>query len=220
MERFLIKTRYKGKLELPKKAVIQLPEKIVLVMPVQFIGFAGSIKHQLEKAGKEVILFKSSHGKIPGQILGCDIHKFPGGYQAFLYVGDGKFHPTALLYGNKKPVYCYNPFTEKLEIIKEDCLEKMEKQRKGLLAKFFSSETVGILVCTKSGQNQTKIAEDLRLQLEKAGKEVFVFFSEEINSQSLENFNFIEVWINTACPRLVEDFKCLNGQDLKGFIHL
>jgi diphthamide biosynthesis enzyme Dph1/Dph2-like protein len=73
---------------------------------------------------------------------------------------------------------------------------------------------VGILVTTKPGQNQSKGVELLREKLEKAGKQVFIFLADEINFGSLENFNFIEVWINSACPRIVEDFKCLNLSDL------
>ncbi len=218
MQRLFVETNYQGKLELAKSLIQKLPLKIVLSMPVQFLGFQEEIKKQWISAGKEVSLFKSLHGSVPGQILGCDTFIFPGDYDAFLYIGDGKFHPTALLYSNKKPVYCYNPFTEKLDLLSENHLETLEKQKKGLLAKFFNSERIGILVSTKFGQNQSRTAEELRIKLEKAGKEVFVFLADEINFQSLENFNFVEVWINTACPRIVEDFKCLNRQDLKEFI--
>lgn len=218
MQRLFVETKYQGKLELAKSLIQKLPLKIVLSMPVQFLGFQEEIKKQLISAGKKVILFKSLHGRVPGQILGCDTFNFPGDYDAFLYIGDGKFHPTALLYRNQKPIYCYNPFTEKLDVLNTDYLEKLEKQKKGLLAKFFNSERIGILASTKFGQNQSQIAGELRIKLEKAGKEVFIFLAEEINFQSLENFNFIEVWINTACPRIVEDFKCLNWQDLKEFI--
>lgn len=213
-----METKYQGKLELAKSLIQKLPLKIVLSMPVQFLDFQEEIKNQLISAGKKVTLFKSLHGRYSGQILGCDTFNFSGDYDAFLYIGDGKFHPTALLYNNKKPVYCYNPFTEKLDILDKNYLEKLEKQKKGLLAKLFNSERVGIMVSTKFGQNQSKIAEELRAKLEKSQKEVFVFLADEINFSSLENFNFVEVWINTACPRIVEDFRCLNWQDLKEFI--
>ena len=169
----------------------------------------------MEKAGKKVVLFQSRHGKYPGQILGCDVFKFKGDYDAFFYIGDGKFHPTALLYENKKPVYCYHPFNQKLEVLEQKNLEFVLKRRQGQLAKFLNSKSVGILVTTKPGQNQSKKAEELREKLEKAGKEAFVFLADEINFSSLENFNFIDGWINTACPRIVEDFRGLNLVDLK-----
>ena len=214
MQRVFIETKYTGNLTLPKKLLEQLPNKIALALPVQFLDFLDVIEEQLQSAGKKVILFKSKHGKYPGQALGCAIEKFSGDYEAFLYIGDGKFHPTALLYENEKEVYCYNPFNDKVEVLDKSYLEKVQKRKKGQLAKFLSSDNIGILVTTKSGQNRSKKAEELREKLEKAGKKTFVFMANEINFNSLENFNFIDVWINTACPRIVEDFKCLNTRDL------
>jgi len=214
MQRVFIETKYTGNLTLPKSLIEQLPEKIALALPVQFLDFLDEIKKQLLDANKEVTFFKSKHGKHSGQVLGCAIEKFSGDYEAFLYIGDGKFHPTALLYENEKEVYCYNPFNDQVEILDSSYLEKVQKRRKGQLAKFLSSDNIGILVTSKSGQNRSKKAEELREKLEKAGKKAFVFMADEINFNSLENFNFIDVWINTACPRIVEDFKSLNLVDL------
>ncbi|MBI4980291.1 diphthamide synthesis protein [Candidatus Woesearchaeota archaeon] len=215
MQRLFIETKYEGKLTIPRSLIKPLPSKIVLALPVQFYDFISSIQQQLETAGKKVTLFKGVHGKYPGQVLGCDVFKFSGDYDAFLYIGDGKFHPTALLYENKKSVFCFNPFTSKLEILTPEYLQKVLQRRTGQLSKFLSADTVGILITTKLGQNQSKKAEELREKLERAGKKVFVFIAEEINLTQLENFNFIDVWVNTACPRIVEDFKCLNVGDLK-----
>jgi len=209
-----VETKYNGELELPLNVIKRLPSSLVLVMPVQFLPFQETVKKQLESAGKKVILFKSRHGFYPGQILGCDVFKFSGKYDAFLYIGDGKFHPTALLYENEQPVYAYNPFTDKLEEYDHKFLEKVKQRRQGQLAKFFSSKIVGILVTTKPGQNHSPAVDVLRERLEKVGKQVFVFLADEINFSSLDNFNFVQVWINTACPRIVEDFKCLNLSDL------
>ncbi len=225
MQRQFIETKYQGKLELPKSLLHKLPLKIVLAMPIQFLDFQEEIKKQLILAGKEVTLFKSRHGKYPGQILGCDTFEFRlekknddrenKDFDAFLYIGDGKFHPTALLYKNKKKVFCYNPFTEKIEVLEENYLQKLEQQKRGQLSKFLSSKNMGIIISAKPGQNQTKKAEELKEKLEKEGKNVYLFLTEEINFNQLPNFNFIQVWINTACPRLVEDFGCLNLEDLR-----
>lgn len=215
MKRVFVQTAYHGGLELPEEVIKRLPSNLVLAMPVQFLPFQEEIKKKLESFEKKVTLFKSKHGLHLGQVLGCDIHAFPGQYEAFLYIGDGKFHPTALLYENEKEVYCYNPFTHKLEVYDSRYLEKVLQQRKGQKSKFLSSERVGVLVTTKPGQNQSKEVDKLRSRLEQSGKKVFVFLADEINFASLENFNFIEVWINTACPRIVEDFRCLNLSDLK-----
>ena len=83
------------------------------------------------------------------------------------------------------------------------------------MAKLVISKNVGLLITTKPGQNEFKRVENLRERLENKGKSVFVFIADEINLTQSENFNFIDVWIDTACPRIVEDFKCLNFTDLK-----
>lgn len=217
MKSLFLETHYTGELELSKKIMAELPQKLVLALPVQFLSFLDKIKEQLEKAGKEVQLFKGPHDKYPGQILGCDVFKFSPAnkYDAFLYVGDGNFHPIALLYENKKPVFCYNSFTSQLRTLTPDYLERAQKKKQALLAKFLQEQNIGILVTTKIGQYSGRKTEELREKLEKAGKSVFVFIADEINSSQLGNFNFIDVWINTACPRIVEDFNCLNLQDLR-----
>jgi 2-(3-amino-3-carboxypropyl)histidine synthase len=215
MQKLFIETKYEKEVTLPQTLLEQLPTEIILAVPVQFMDSLESIKGQLEKVNKKVTLFKSKHGKHPGQILGCDVHKQENSSEAFLYVGDGKFHPTALLYRNNQLVYCYNPFNDQIELLDQKYLETIKKRKKGQLAKFISSKNIGILATTKPGQNQNKIIEQLREKLENKDKTVYVFIANEINFQSLENFNFIESWINTACPRIVEDFKCLNPEDLK-----
>jgi len=42
---------------------------------------------------------------------------------------------------------------------------------------------------------------------------VYMFLGNEV--RDLENFNFIEVWVNTACPRIADDVEgMINLRDL------
>ena len=155
MKRLFVETRYCGELTLSDEVLSKLPQKLVLAMPVQFLDFKDQIIEKLKTAGKEVTLFHGNHDKYPGQILGCDIIKVHAGdFDAFFYIGDGKFHPTALLYENEKPVYCYNPFNEKIEVLEQDYLKRLQGRKKGQLAKFLTSNVIGLLVTNKPGQNQ------------------------------------------------------------------
>jgi len=218
MKRLFVETKYVGDLSLPDEVVSKLPKKLVLAMPLQFLNFKEKIVEDLKKEGKEVTLFKGTHDKYPGQILGCDIIKVKvqsGDFDAFLYIGDGKFHPTALLYENKKPVCCYNPFNKHFEVLEQDYLRKLQGRKKGQLVKFLSCKVIGLLVTSKPGQNQLHNISEIRKKLISAGKEVFVFLGDEINLAQMENFNFIDVWVNTACPRIIQDFSCLNLSDLE-----
>ena len=113
-----------------------------------------------------------------------------------------------------KEVHSYNPITKVLKELDLTELNKIEKKKQGAYLKFLGSENIGILVTTKPGQNDIKKAFKLKEKLEKEGKKAYVFIDNTYNLQSLEDFNFIESWVNTACPRIIEDFTCVNINDV------
>ncbi len=203
MKHLFLEARYNGKIKLTKKQIALLPKDLALFTAVQFFDSLNIIKKQLEDNGIKIKLLKGKHSKYKGQLLGCDVDNFSA--NNFLYIGDGQFHPMALLLKNEKPVFVYNPFTKKLiEFDKKDC-EKIKKKRKGALVKFLSSKEIGILVTTKSGQNRLKDAQKLEIKLQKKGKNAYILISDTINFSQLENFPFIECFVNTACPRIAYD---------------
>ena len=53
-----------------------------------------------------------------------------------------------------------------------------------------------------------------KLEKKYPDKKFYTFVAETIDYAQLDNFNFIEAWINTACPRIEEDIKVLNIEDL------
>lgn len=207
MKRLFIETKYTGEMELPKELIKELPEKIMIASTVQFSEHLGRIKKKLEAYKKKAYFFNSFHGRKAGQILGCDNFKVYGEIDGFLYIGDGEFHPKALLV-NEKPVFCYNPFSEEVKKLGRKDWEELKLKKKVSLMKFYSADKIGIIVSTKEKQKlmQGKI-EQLKGKLEEEGKEVYLFLGNEINSRELENFNFIDCWVNTACPRIKDDIK-------------
>lgn len=101
--------------------------------------------------------------------------------------------------------------------ISEKEIENLKTKNKARYVNYLNSKKIGILISTKLGQNRFQEALKLKKQLEKKGKEVYLFESNNINLQELENFN-IDCWINTACPRLEFDFnsnKIINMNELK-----
>lgn len=205
MKLFHVETKYEGEIKLPKKLLEELPEKIMLMGTVQFREQIPGIKKQLEEAGRKVELFRGVHDKHAGQILGCDIFHSPKEFDAFLYVGDGLFHPTALLYDNQKVVFYYDPFGEKTVKLTQKDLQAANNRRKASLSKFLLAERIGVLVTTKPGQCNMSGALELKKRLEKEGKKCFVFLSETLDIRQMENFPFVQCWVNTACPRIIED---------------
>ena len=87
---------------------------------LQFLDSSNALVQQLQQSGRQVELFQGRHDKHPGQILGCDVMKIEKDFDAFVYIGDGLFHPTALLYENEKTVYCYDPFGKTVQVLEKE----------------------------------------------------------------------------------------------------
>ena len=201
MDKLFIEARSNLDITLPASALTLLPKKIALLTTVQHAHKLEEIKKFLELNKKQVTLIKGIHSKYPGQILGCDVLTLPAlDVDAFLYIGTGDFHPKELLLTQTKPVFVYNPLSGKFCQMKSADIEKLTKRKKGALIRFLSSTNVGVIISTKPGQSNLEPA--LKLKQSYPDKTFFFLVFDTIDFQSLENFPFIECFINTACPRI------------------
>jgi 2-(3-amino-3-carboxypropyl)histidine synthase len=201
MKTIFIQAKHNEKISLPEDLIRKLPKEVALFTTVQFIGSIKDIKKQLEKKGINVKLLKTKHSKYTAQILGCNVEKFKA--ENFLYIGDGMFHPKALLLKNNARVFVYNPFTKKhFELSKKDAEDMIKKQKAGLV-KFLYSKEIGVLISTKPGQNKLKEARALKKKYPE--KNFYFLIFNTLDFTQLENFNFIECFVNTACPRISYD---------------
>ncbi|MGV8086856.1 MAG: diphthamide synthesis protein [Candidatus Woesearchaeota archaeon] len=214
----LIPAKYTGETIIPKEILNDIPSRVMLFSSVQFLYKLPEIAKQLEDANKKVLMIKSKNflyeGLVSekGQLLGCnsesfDTKNYGDEFDAFLYIGDGIFHPKALLVNNEKDIYCYDPKIYKLEILKKEIHQDIKKRAKGAMLKFLTSTTIGMIITTKRGQNSSKRAKLLKDKILQKWpeKKVFTFICNELNFQELENFNFIDTYINTACSRIGHD---------------
>ena len=115
---------------------------------------------------------------------------------------------------NEKPVFWFNPLTKEWGEFGRKEFEEVKLKKKVALMKLGSARKVGVIVSTKEGQNhlQGEVV-NLKKKLESEGKEVYLFLCNEV--KDLENFPFIEAWINTACPRIADDVSgMINLRDL------
>jgi len=231
-EALFIQGRYTKKIIIPSKIIDELPDKLIIFSSVQFAHELNNIKAQLKKRGKKVISYRSKNFLYEGMesdegvLLGCNLemydtqenplnNKQPNenivrssqGFDAFFYIGDGLFHPKALLLNNRKDIYCYDPKSSTMRLIEKEQQDIIIKKRIGGMASFLSSKKVGILISKKPGQDQTDIARSLGRKIIKRWpeKKVFLFIADSIDFSELENFNFIDIYINTACPRIGYD---------------
>lgn len=182
----------------------RLPKSIGLVTTIQHLHNLDNVKETLEEEKIKVI--------IAGQVLGCDSMKakeVAKEVDMFLYIGTGKFHPVNVAVQTNKDVVIANPISCNISKVLKQDKDDLVMRRSAGLTRFISSDTIGILVTTKPGQNKLEQALELKKNIEKKGKKAFIFISDTIDLNQCENFPYIEAWVNTACPRMIEDKKGL-----------
>ncbi|MAG19863.1 hypothetical protein CL618_00320 [archaeon] len=183
---------------LPFIKKINLKGKIGLVSTIQYLN-------QIQKIKLKKFI-------IAGQVTGCNISKpkrIENKIDSYLFIGSEQFQPIYLAINTKKPVYILNPTTEKFSKISQEQIKKYKQKIKGKKLKFLNADKIGILISNKPGQYKLKKA----LKLKNKYKNSFLFLTNNINQQEFENFSDIDIFINTACPRL-EYKKVINEQDL------
>ncbi|MBW2985978.1 2-(3-amino-3-carboxypropyl)histidine synthase subunit [Candidatus Woesearchaeota archaeon] len=183
------------------KAEVKLSESALNALPAK-LGVVTTIQH-LHKLDEVIAQLKS--GVKGGQVLGCNVDsakQISDKVDAFLFIGSGEFHPVAVALGTGKKVFKWNPFTEQLSVVQDEEVEKYKKRKKASLVKFLSSDRVGVLVSTKHGQSRFDEAQKLA---DKKDKKYYLFAFDTLNISDLENFPFIQVWVNTACPRIADE---------------
>ena len=206
MRIMMVEGRYKGNIDLSNLDVNTLPKNIGLATTVQFLDFVDEITHYLENEGKTVFADKIRQ-KYSGQLLGCDYgaaEKIKDNVEAFLYVGTGKFHPLGIALNIEKDVFCYDPISASMSKIDRAEVDRYNRKRKAAYIKFLDAGEVGILVSLKPGQNNFRKAIELKDKLRE--KNCYVFASDTIDFSQIENFPFIQCWVNTACSRILDDY--------------
>lgn len=207
MKIMMVEGRYRGEIDLSNLDSDALPKKIGLVTTVQFLGFLENVKDYLESRGK-VVLTDRMRQKYDGQLLGCDsgsAEKLNESVDALLYIGTGIFHPFGAALNTDKDVFCYDPISAVLSKIDRQSVENNLKKRKSAWIKFLSSENVGVLVSLKPGQNNFKKLEKLKMMFN--DKKYYVFAFDTLDFFQLENFPFVQCWVNTACSRIMDDYE-------------
>lgn len=178
-----------------------LPRTIYIAFSIQYKELARQVKNAIKN--KQILGFS--------QVLGCSTLDTKA--EAILLIGESRFHALNLALSGKE-VFIFDNYS--VNKIDKGEIEIMKKKEKGKYLKFLSSKSVGIIVSVKKGQDNIKEAEKLKMKLENEGKKVFLFVAENINTNELENFPDIEIWVNTACPGLALDSsKIINYRAIK-----
>ena len=219
MKLLFLDAPYDGEVKLCKETLNYLAKKsyktVGLYASIQFCNNLDKVKKQLKKASVKIITSKAKRTHSEGQILGCDSYhnslNLPDNKLAeidcYLYIGDGRFHPLALVYGQKglakknfKEVVCNDPIDNQLFLVDFDSVRGITTKYKSSLMKFLTAENIGIINTVKPGQEQ--LSTSYILEEKYPDKNFYHFLDDNVSFDQLENFPFIEVWVNTACPRI------------------
>jgi 2-(3-amino-3-carboxypropyl)histidine synthase len=181
-----------------KNALPLLGQKVGVVTTVQHIHMLGRIEQLLIEAGKTPVISRGdSRITYPGQLLGCNFSATPAGVDTILYVGSGNFHPMGVQLSTGVQVIAADPFTG--EARKVD-VEKIMKQRYGVIARAMDAKKWGIIIGMKTGQQRLELAKRIK---EVAGDAVLISIR-EITPDRLLSFK-VDAYVSTVCPRVAID---------------
>ncbi|MGC9133175.1 MAG: diphthamide synthesis protein [Nanopusillaceae archaeon] len=196
-----IPTKYKIK-EIKKLEELKkyLPKKFGLVSITQYRDYAKKI-YEILKNEYEIILKEGLYGI---NVLGC--YSEPANINdvdTILLIGNGKFHAENIIRKLKKKVIVYDPIYGEIRIYEPDY--KFDNIIQFLLNKLKNSNNIGIILSIKPGQYYYLETLKVKEILEKMGKNVYLFIGDTIDFLQLLNFPFIDFWIFSACPRIIDD---------------
>jgi len=173
-----------------------------LVATVQHVHALEEAKEMLARAGKEAVIGESNNLKYDGQVLGCDFSSARVPCDEIVFIGSGSFHPMGIaLYAGKR-VIAADPFTMQISVFEPD---ELRKKRYIVIGRALDAKSFGILISTKSGQFKLNEAITIQKRAVAKGLDADLIALEEITEERLLGFK-VDAFVNTACPRLAEDF--------------
>ena len=156
---------------LPQSAIDTLKTEqdkhnIAISGAIQFVNSLPNIKEQLTKEGFKADIITGSHSVEPGQVVGCDYFDIDDSpYDMLIYIGDGVFHPKAMMLANNKEVYQYNPFEGAFTKLDRSHMDKLKKYHKAAILKFLHAQNIGVIVTIKPGQNRSVFVPKIKKKL-------------------------------------------------------
>jgi 2-(3-amino-3-carboxypropyl)histidine synthase len=182
-------------------------QKIGLTTTVQHVQALDNARELLIRAGKVVMIGDAGRLIYPGQVIGCDYSNAKSiakDVDAFLFIGGGKFHALGIALSTSKPTVVADPYENRAFSVNEEAA-KIIKQRWAQIEEAKRAKTFAVLIGLKPGQKRLDEALNIKKKIEEAGKAAYILACKEITPEALMDFPAIEVYVNTACPRICLD---------------
>ncbi len=188
-----------------KKGVEKLEEylRVGLLASLQHVKQLGKIKKILETSGHEVLI---GRGKLPypGQVIGCDVSaasEISGKVSCFLVVAGGFFHGLGVYVKTGVKTFVLDPYAGEIVDV-EPVAKRMFARHLYNLTRALEAKRFGVIVSMKPGQYMIRQALETCRKIERQGKKAYLLILDEVEPEQLENFPFLDAYVNTACPRL------------------
>ncbi len=176
--------------------------ELCLVASVQYLKLAEWLAEALRKEGIEVFSKNNRYG-VKMQVLGCDFSAVDASKEVLL-ISDGYFHAIGVVRKIGKEIMLLNPAKQSIEFFGTEELKQFEKQKHALFSLFLKAKTIGIIISSKPGQFNEKLAFLAKEAAQKFGKKAFLLACDTIRFEELKNIR-ADFYISTACPRLFDD---------------
>lgn len=158
----------------------------------------------LNTHGLKAVIGHSEGFLFDGQVFGCNYFSaktIVNDVDAFVFLGQSRFHAVGIRLCTRKPTYMLDPFMNEVEEMSEEA-DHIERRAILSVLKAKDAQTFGIIVGVKEGQFFKKQAEELRDRLSRLGKKTFMFSMREVTAHRLKVIRDVDVFIETACPRV------------------
>ncbi len=188
-------------------SLTELPNRVGVLATIQYLGLIPRVESLLKLSGRTVSVGTGDKRLCyPGQVLGCNCSSAEAvmnDVDAFLFLGEGDFHPLAAAFGVQKEVFVLNPVTGEVRNMAET-RDRILRRRFATIQKAAEAESYLVIVCTKIGQKRMEEADKAVESIRLHGKKAFKAVMEEVNPMSLMSYR-VDAYVNTACPRIAMD---------------
>ncbi len=179
-------------------------KNVQLAATIQHLKSLENLKLLLEKNGFETTIQGT------GQILGCHVQNLKGKTElidGLISINAGFFHTHGILLNSDKPLLQFDPYSEDIVVHDSSERNKFLQHRFALLERAKNADRWGVIGSSKLGQFNKQMVSRIEDMLKNDGKIPVVVIAENINPQNMANFNWVDAWVVTACPRIAVDDK-------------
>ncbi len=190
-----------------EKALPLLEGRIGVVTTAQHVHFLESVVSFLKEKGIDALTSRGDRrlGNY-AQLLGCDYTSalwIEKDVDAFLYIGEGDFHPIGLAMLSGKKLVAANP--SEMTVRSLDSLrDRIMKQRLAAIERAMDATSFGVLLNSKLGQRRKSLADTIVKEIVRANRRATLVHTNVVSPELISHYTF-DAFVSTACPRIAID---------------